>query len=130
MRFSARNLILLITAYSVIIGSAVWGVFAARSWAIATLDNPAEQEKWREWQEDTKARQDAQGIPANRRGHSSDEPPVLILLRDHLTALLATAILLSTFLFAFFVFVLCGATRANTVIVTEDQALPKLPMSH
>ncbi len=113
MRPTAKFWVLIGIAYALLIGGAVWGLVAARGWAISTLDNSAEQENWAKWQEDTQAKQDDLQIPESRRGHTSAEPPALILLRDYFASLVTTTVILGTFLFAFFVFVARGASRSG-----------------
>ncbi len=109
----SRNWIWILLAYLLVMAATGLGLWSARGWAIETFDTPDEQQNWGDWQQDTQARQDAQQIPAERRGHTSAEPPMLILLRDYFIGIAVTASVLATFLFAFLVFVLRGASRTG-----------------
>lgn len=66
-----------------------------RTWAIEEMATPAGRRQWNAWRE--AARQQAeQAGPVRRRVPTSDEPPVVVLLRDHFaTSAAATAAFLS-----------------------------------
>lgn len=120
MSAPGRTWILIGLAYALLMVGTGWGLWSARSWAIGTFETPAEQQNWGDWQKETQARQDAQQVPEERRGHTSAEPPMLILLRDYFPGIAATAFVLMSFLFAFLVFVLRGASQTGNIPVAPD----------
>lgn len=116
-------------AYALLIAGTVWGLFAAQAWAIRTFATQTEQSNWEEWQKDTQARQDAQDVPENQRGHQAAEPPMLILLRDHFGGIMVGSLVMLTFVFAFFVFVMRGASRTPPPDTQADESRRGQPVA-
>lgn len=80
----------------------------ARRRTIAALDSPQARAQWEQWRAETRRQSKTPG-PANRRVPNSQEPPGLILLRDHFPAVAGTCALVSTCLFVFLAVVFRGA---------------------
>jgi len=76
------------------------GLRVARERVIANMSDPETIAAWRAWAEETrKAPQDEQ--PVARRPVKSDEPPSLILMRDHFVVVQVVSVAIGSFLFAF-----------------------------
>lgn len=101
----ARSLLLI--AYLATMAAIVAAFAFARRHVITTLDTPEARQQWRAWKEQTTKQN--QGGAATRRPVTSDEPPALILLRDRFAAVVATTLLICSFLFAFIAFAASGA---------------------
>lgn len=97
----------LLVAYVATMAALVAALLFARRHVIATLDTPEARRQWRAWREQTQ-KQPEDGAVA-RRPVATDEPPALILLRDHFAAILVTTLAIGSFLFAFVAFVARGA---------------------
>src|SRR5688500_15448583 len=74
-----------------------------REVALTELSTPEQQAHWQKWKSDA-ARQDGTTGPVARREPKSDEPPTLVLLRDHYMVLIVASLTIYTFLFALAVF--------------------------
>lgn len=105
-----RTLAVWIGLYALALALLVVGLCAARRQVIASLDTPAAKAKWQAWKAETQ-RQAKQGGPVQRRAPKSDEPPLLILLRDYFPGVLGSSVLLVSCLFVFLGLVLPGALR-------------------
>jgi len=53
-----------------------------RAWAIDEMASPRGRQQWNAWREAVRKQAGGHG-PVQRRVPSSDEPPVVLLLRDH-----------------------------------------------
>ncbi|MEX2138405.1 MAG: hypothetical protein WD894_04040 [Pirellulales bacterium] len=87
----------------------VLGLRHVRAEAIDELSTPEEQAHWQKW----KAEAARQGGPVARRPPKSDEPPTLVLLRDHYPVLVAASLTFYSFLFALAVFLGRGMLRPS-----------------
>jgi hypothetical protein len=95
----------------------VLGMARIRARTIEELSTPEHQAYWQKWKAEA-ARQDGTTGPVARRAPKSDEPPTLVLLRDHYTVLVAASLTFYTFLFGLAVFLGRGMMR------TSRSALP------
>jgi hypothetical protein len=93
-------------AYVAAMSAVVAALVVARGRVVATLDTPEARQRWQQWKEETRRKSDG---PIQRRPVRSDEPPALILLRDRFPAIVATSVLICSFLFAFLGFAARGA---------------------
>jgi hypothetical protein len=98
----------------------VLGMARIRASTIAELSTPAEQAHWQKWKTDA-ARQDGTTGPVARREPKSDEPPTLVLLRDHYAVIVVASLTFYTFLFGLAVFLGRGIARPARL------ALPHAP---
>jgi hypothetical protein len=90
-------------------GVAAW-LSQVRDSALVDLSTPEEQAHWQAWKAEA-ARQDGTAGPVSRRPPKSDEPPTLVLLRDHYPVLLVASLTFYSFLFALAVFLGRGIFR-------------------
>jgi len=98
--------------YFAAIAAALYGMTEARSWAIRELDTPearARQQVWR----DEALRQNSGSGPVFRRPVKAEEPPMLILLRDHFAAAAVTNLIAVTIFYWFLMFIIRGAFQAT-----------------
>lgn len=99
-------------AYIVYLGVGGWALANARSAVVAELSRPEAIDEWRNWKAETKKMSERPGS-TYRRPVKSDEPPALVLLRDHFGAIQATSWAIATFLFAFGWLLVKSRRRAN-----------------
>lgn len=100
-----------LVAYAAAMTVLVTALTVARRRIVAKLDTPEARQQWQVWKEHTLRQQKESGGAVQRRPIRSDEPPALILLRDRFPAIVASSVLIGSFLFAFFAFVARGAFR-------------------
>jgi hypothetical protein len=112
VKFSVASLIWL-AAYVAVMALVVGGLLYGRSQAIAVYGSGEAQQQWDTWRDDAKEMAAGAG-PVKRREPKSAEPPALVLMRDHFLACAALAVLLSSVLFATFMFFLRGALQSRS----------------
>jgi hypothetical protein len=95
-------------AYVAVLALVAGGIFYSRAQALATYGTLAAQDEWDQWRSDAKEMTTGAG-PVKRREPKSLEPPALVLMRDHFTACLGLALVLSSVLFGTFMFFVRGA---------------------
>jgi len=100
----------LLAAYLATTGLILWGLHTARERVIADMSEPASLEGWHYWAEETR-RTPEPDQPVARRAIKSEEPPALILMRDHFGSIQAVSLAVGSFLFAFLVFLTQGIWR-------------------
>jgi hypothetical protein len=105
-----RATLFLWLGYAWIMASIAAGLYFTRSAAVNLLDTPEQHANWDAWQAETAALSKSDG-PMKRREAKAQEPPGLILFRDHFPAI-ATAIVVSATLFYWFLaFLIRGSLR-------------------
>jgi hypothetical protein len=88
----------------------LWGLRQARQSVVAEAGSPAALAAWQDWAAETrKAPKPDQ--PVERRPVKSDEPPLLILMRDFFLPIEAVSLAVGSFLFAFIGFLAWGIAR-------------------
>lgn len=98
----------------------VVGMARIRASTLEELSTPEQQAHWQKWKADA-ARQDGTTGPVARRAPKSDEPPTLVLLRDHYTVMVAASLTFYTFLFALAVFLGRGIMRTSRLALPHAQ---------
>lgn len=96
----------------------IWGLRMARQRVIDSLGSPEALAEWRAFAEETR-KEPAPGQAVARRPVKSDEPPALVLMRDHFTAIAATSLLIGSFVYAFLAFLVLGSARAKAAAAKE-----------
>jgi hypothetical protein len=99
--------------YVATVAAVAGAIVQARRSVMATYGTPQAQAEWDTWREDAQEMASDAG-PVRRRAPKSAEPPALVLMRDHFAACLGLAVLLSSILFATFMFFARGAMGTNT----------------
>ena len=74
---------------------------------------PEQIEEWQRWKADTAHR--AIASPVERRPVRSDEPPLLVLVRDYFAPIVVTCLAISTVLYWFLALALRGAWRGSAI---------------
>lgn len=87
-------------------GTLVW----ARSAVIARLSTPEALAEWNQWKAGSQELSRRPG-PVALRPAKADEPPALILMRDHFGAILAVSLAIGSFLFGFLAVAIRGSLR-------------------
>jgi len=99
--------------YLVAILLMVWGLRFARQRVIDSLGSPEALAQWRTFAEETR-KAPVPGQAVERRPVKSDEPPALVLMRDHFGAILGTSLLIGSFAYAFLAFLVLGSWQAKS----------------
>jgi hypothetical protein len=84
--------------YLIVVTSVIWGLLAARHWALADLATPKSTAEWEAWRADVRAQQD-RASPVSRAVPKSAEPPGLVLMRDYFGTSLVGGIIFSSVLY-------------------------------
>jgi hypothetical protein len=113
-----RGVVISFAVYLAGVAGIVVGLSHARAWAIEHLSTPEEQANWQKWKADA-SRQDGATSPVARRPPKSDEPPMLVLLRDHYPVIMVASLTFYSFLFGFAVFIGRGLI-ANRATVAQS----------
>jgi hypothetical protein len=113
-------------AYLACAGAITAAAWRGRQSAIAVYESPEGRAEWREWKEAAQAMEEKGGSLA-RRAPKSDEPPALVLLRDHFVTCLAGLLLAFTALFGVLMVLVRGAygQRSNQEIPQADVRSPR-----
>jgi len=99
-------------AYLLLMAPVIGGVYYARRQALAIYGTGQAQAEWDAWRDEAK-KMAGQPSPVKRRVPASAQPPALVLMRDHFAVCLGLALVLSTVLFATFMFFLRGAVAVT-----------------
>lgn len=111
-RRAAPGLVLWLAAYLATIGSLAAGLVYVRRQVVAQLSSPRALAEWQAWKAQTERQAQRPGLPA-RRAVRSNEPPALVLLRDHFAPIMAMSLTVATFLFGFLAMILRGVSRGS-----------------
>ncbi|HEX7448912.1 MAG TPA: hypothetical protein VF306_15265 [Pirellulales bacterium] len=101
-----------LAGWLVVMTAIVASLWLVRGRVVDDLSRPEKIAQWRAWRAETE-RQDPSAGPVRRRTAQGDEPPALVLLRDHFGAIAATTVLMGSFLFAFLAFIIHGLVRGR-----------------
>lgn len=104
--------LLWLSAYLVFAAVLVAGLLQLRRSALAELDNPRARREWQQWKAETRRQSEAAG-PTQRRAVKTDEPPGVILLREHFPLIVATSLLIGSFVFVFLMWLVRGMIRSR-----------------
>jgi hypothetical protein len=91
--------------YLVVMGAITFALFQAREATIASLDTPQARADWQQWKHDAQEKAERQ----ERAAVKSNDPPGLILMRDHFAGILGGTLVIATFLYIFLVLTLRGS---------------------
>ena len=115
VKFSLAWLLAYVTALGLVLGSMTY----FRAQTLAVYGDTAAQGEWDKWREDAKKRSTGDG-PVKQRVPKSVEPPALVLMRDYFLVCLALAVLLSSVLFATFMFFLRGVLNSSSEFIDRS----------
>jgi hypothetical protein len=118
VRCSLANLGWLLVYFAVMVAVTA-ALFKARRDVSAVYGTDQAQAEWDQWREDAKTMTDGNG-PVSRREPRSAQPPVLLLMRDHFVVCLGLALVLSSVLFATFMFFIRGALAPTSQFVDRS----------
>lgn len=82
----------------------------ARQQTIAQLDTPEARAQWQAWKAETERQANSQG-PVTRRKVQSDEPPALVLLRDHFATIVGMSLTVASCFFLFLMLIVRGVRK-------------------
>jgi hypothetical protein len=108
-RLSLADLLWLTLLFA-LLAAVAGGMFHIRD-SVLQSAGPNAQQDWEEWREAVKEGQ-AKDLPVQRRVPKSDEPPAVVLLRDHFGVCLTIAVVLSAVLFGTFLLFIRGAINS------------------
>lgn len=106
----APGLLVWLIAYLATMGALAAALVYVRRQVIAQLSRPQALADWQAWKAETERQAERPGLPA-RRAVRSNQPPALILLRDHFAPIMAMSLIVATFLFGFLALILRGVLR-------------------
>lgn len=107
----AIRLVAWLVGYVLFVALIVGALGQARRWALVELDRPAARAEWERWRTEEEARAAESEAPVVRRVPKSAEPPILVILRDNFVGVVASCVLMGSFLYAFFAIVGRGVWR-------------------
>jgi hypothetical protein len=111
-----------LAAYLVLVAGVVLVMLQVRQLTLSAMATPAAQAEWNNWrQAPPNVRTD---LPVKRHAPSSDEPPSLVLMRDHFPVMMAAAVVFSSLLFAAIVLAARGALAHDHREFASDKADP------
>lgn len=110
-RFGRAEAFLWLAVYVIVLSAIVLGVLRARDTTLGSLGTAEARADWQNWR-DAPPNQDQDG-PVKRRAPSTDEPPALILMRDHFSVVMFGGILFGSLLFAALMFVIRGVLKGK-----------------
>ncbi len=117
---SGRSWLLLFAGH-VVVMALVWGpLYAVRGHVIDTFATPAAVEAWQQWKTRTEALAERPG-PVQRRTVQVNEPPLLLIFRDHFRAVLLVSAAIGSFAYYFGAMLVRGYRRAQKS--TTDRAI-------
>ncbi|HEY2841860.1 MAG TPA: hypothetical protein VGJ26_22060, partial [Pirellulales bacterium] len=90
----------------------VWGLRTAQQRVIVSLGSPEALAEWRTFAAETR-KAPVPGQAIERRPVKSDEPPSLVLMRDHFIAIAVTSLSIGSFVYAFLAFLVLGSWRSR-----------------
>jgi hypothetical protein len=106
----SAGLLLWLAAYAILMAALAVTLLYARRQVVAQLSSPKALADWQTWKAETERQAQQPGASA-RRPVRSDEPPALVLLRDHFAPIMAMSLTVATFLFGFMMLVVRGVRR-------------------
>ncbi|HEX4128992.1 MAG TPA: hypothetical protein VHZ24_03035 [Pirellulales bacterium] len=118
MTRSPRTIAVVALSYVAVLAAIVVALVAARRSVMAQY-GPEAIAQWQQWKRQTEHPDPS--APVARRAVTSDEPPLLILARDHFAAITVTCVAIGTVLFGFLALALRGAWRGNGQGVAQKE---------
>ncbi|HXT57129.1 MAG TPA: hypothetical protein VN699_00775 [Pirellulales bacterium] len=109
-RRPSLGLALWASAYLALLAVLSTALVYVRREKVAELSSPQALADWEAWKAETQRQASLPGLPSRRPVHS-DEPPTLILLRDHFGVVLGMSLTVASCLFGFLMFVIRGAQK-------------------
>ncbi len=118
---SITNAIWLIAYLAAMVGG-LFAMHRLRDWSLDELGSAEARAEWDEWRDET-ARQAKGSGPVERRKAKSEEPPMLVLLRDYYVTCAVGLLVFGTVLFAAMMFMVRGAFSGmyNPVELAEER---------
>lgn len=110
----------LLIAYALVVAATTLGMNFARGRTLASFDNTAAKAEWDQWREETKRQAANPSGPVKRREAKAQEPPLLILMRDHFPAAVGTTLLAVTIFYWFFALTIRGSMRTQPPDASTD----------
>ena len=108
----SAGLLLWLAAYALVMVALAATLVYARRQVVAQLSSPQALADWQAWKAETERQAKQPGASA-RRPVRSDEPPALVLLRDHFAPIMALSLTVATFLFGFTMLVVRGVRSSS-----------------
>ena len=108
-----------IVGYLVLIALIVWGFQQAYNWGTGAFSSTTEKKNWQEWRK-TVVKQNKEQGPVERRVPKSEEPPLLVLMRDHYSTCLVGALIFASAIYVSLVFMIRGVASGKSFEVAED----------
>lgn len=101
-----------LAAYAVLLAAIAVSLAYARRQVVARLSTAKARAEWQAWKAETEKQARSPG-PVKRREVRSDEPPALVLLRDHFGTMLAMSLTVASCFFVFLMIVVRGMRKSS-----------------
>jgi hypothetical protein len=112
----SRFLILAGLCYAAVMGALLFGLYTARNSANQNFSTSDARRDWDDWRKSTET-SDHTGRPVQRSIPRSQEPPTLVLLRDHFGVCAAASICITSALFWTVAILLRGVASGPSFVV-------------
>jgi len=112
-----------IVLYLLLTSGIVWWLVRLREAQLQMAHRPEVRAQWEAWKEAVQRDNAAPSQPVARRTPNTSEPPGMILLRDHFTAVGVTLWLVWTAFFGFLAMVTTGVLRGSPRVERSTENL-------
>ncbi len=112
------------TGYLLMVAALTTGLVHVRGRVMENLSGDSAQAVWRDWQAAARRQNQQPNPTVNRRLARTDEPPMLVLMRDHFAAVLIVSLVIVTVLFVFLMIILRGVFGGIRATAAAPNAVP------
>jgi len=113
-----------LVAYVMVLVAVVVAMYTIREWAIEQLSTPKSLADWQTWRDDVVGQQVRPG-PVRRRVPKSEEPPALVMMREHFGVSLSGAVIFISMLYWVFAWFVMGIRAGQAVPDTRAHDLSR-----
>jgi len=111
-----------IVIYLLLMAALVGGMFVARDRALAAMGTPEAIAEWRQWKAATEEAAKRQE-PVKRRVVKANEPPVLLLFRDHFVVITVSLAIVASLLYFFLAMTMTGMAGGRGAVARGDDVV-------
>lgn len=90
------------------------GLLTVQRRVVTSLDKPEVRAQWQLWKQEAQRQTKLGAGPVQRKAPRTNEPPALILMRDHFPAVWGCSTLLMSCLYTFLAIAMRGAVRTHS----------------
>lgn len=108
-----------LVGYLTLIVAGVVTLKTIQQWSLTEMSTAESRSQWENWREET-VRQSTGDGPVQRRVAKSEEPPMLVLLRDYFSLIAGLLVVIGTLLYGLLVMMVKGAFLTPSVPIGEQ----------